>query len=208
MQVALAVCEPALVRPCRRVMLQTWHRRSLLALGSAPATWSAGPGQRCPVSSEHCLFVVMMPEDPKETWGRAHVPWLVIIWCGFAAMWFSVVHVPLYLVVSHPMFRSSPEDFPGASGNMKPCRYLSKVKVFCKMARVEVVFVCTAPCTNRSRSRGLVQHPSVQSSCGEFMCRQVQQEASLSSLFLEKRFKSIFGSNAALGKVEAVVWNL
>lgn len=48
------------------------------------------------------------------------------------------------------MFRSSPEVVPGVSGDMKACRQLSKVEVFCKITRAEVVFVCTAPCTNRS----------------------------------------------------------
>lgn len=141
------------------------------------------------------------------------MPQLVIIWYGFAAMWFSLVHVHLYPVVSRPMFRSSPEDLAGISGSMTACRHFSQVKVFCKITRVEVVFVCTAPCTNRSQSLSLVQHPRAQSSWGEFTCCQVQQrcfktlavqrEDSLSTLVLEKGFKSTFGSKAALGKVEA-----
>lgn len=70
------------------------------------------------------------------------MPWLVIIRCGCVALRFSLVHVHLYPIVSCHIFGSTPEDFPGISGSMKACRHLSKVKVFCKTTRVEVVFLC------------------------------------------------------------------
>lgn len=145
MQVALAMCEPALVSGApSRGGVTARHRWSLLALGSVLATGSVLPGWRCPA-----LFKTL-PFHGDSLRSRGNVGQRGCAMTGDYLVWFCClsmfISIQLYLILC-------------LDTDLKvslACRHLSKVKVVCEITRVEVVRVCTAPCADRSRSPSLV----------------------------------------------------